>query len=168
MKAQSNALIMAQAASHLVEAYKALIQEYQSVTPLDLRIMADAPETFEGLVANAKAGFLAVTQAYSETSIYGIAGNVTFRVFHDYGHIIYGRKFNTLDEIALARTQWLDIEPSIPHEWRAICKCLYERDTVGQSLYEHRTGAFPADQKAFAMERLNQFLNGWGHNANFA
>lgn len=157
-------IILAQAAAHLVTAYAELISEYRGILPLDLRIETSAPESYDELKANAKAGFLSVTPAFSETAIYGAAGNSTFRIFHDYGHLLYARRFETEDEIWLAKTQWEDIKANIPHEWRAICHRVYMRDTVGQSLFEHRTGAFPVDQKAFALEDLIPFLASWANN----
>lgn len=165
MKASSssNALILRQAASHLVEAYRILIQEYESILPLALHVDSNAPETYEGLCANMRNGSLSVTEAFSETSIYGKSGNVTFRIFHDYGHLLYARKFTTSEEIDLAQLQWSDIKPCIPAEWLPLCHVVYFADTVEQSRFESLHGAFPSDQRAFVQSFLNQYLANWSH-----
>lgn len=167
MITQSNAsrFILAQAASHLVTAYRLAIQEYRSILPLDLRVSDDAPESFEELKTNARAGFLAVTPAHSETAIYGASGNATFRIFHDYGHLLYGRHFTTEDEVKLAMFQWGDIKDYIAPEWLSICHCVYFADTLEQTRYESTHGHFPANQKEFVLGFLASFLAGWKHEA---
>jgi hypothetical protein len=154
-------LILSQAAAHLVDAYKLVIQEYESILPLDLRISVDAPSSYAGLKANARQGILSVTSAHSDTSIYGVAGNVTFRTFHDYGHLLYARQFIVDDEIFLAQTQWLDLKKYIPAEWVSVCHVVYFADTCEQSRFEAKTGAFPVDQKTFCLGFLVDFLGKW-------
>lgn len=153
-----NHYVLSAAAAVLVSAYKDLLAEYRSIMPLETSVSADAPETFEGLKANAANGQLIITDAHSEHAIYGGAGNVTFRFFHDYGHLLYNKEFTTADEVELAQLQWADIEPVIPTEWRATCKIVYMADTVEQSLFCDRTGEFPVDQKAFVLDILNNQL----------
>ena len=48
----------------------------------------------------------------------------------------------------------LRIEP----EWRELANVVYTADTVSQSQYEAQHGKFPEDQKAFVLERLNNYL----------
>lgn len=154
MKRDSNQLpIMIRAAArHLVDGYKACITEYHAQRPLELRVDREAPETYAALCLDAENGVLRVTDAHSATSIYGVAGNITFRVFHDYGHLIYERRFVTRDEIALAIHQWSELAPRIPQEWREFCRLVYLADTVCQSVYQERTGEFPADQRKFVLD----------------
>lgn len=151
--------ILARAACLLVDAYKATIQEYQEALPLSLMVRPDAPDTYEALKEEAGRGILAVTSAFSETSIYGVSGNITFRVFHDYGHILYDAQFTTEDEVKLATMQWLDLKRHLPVEWLDICHAVYFADTVEQSKYEARTGHFPENQKAFVSGHLDAFFN---------
>lgn len=152
--------VLAQVAAQLVKAYKATIAEYQAILPLDLGIDANAPETYEDLVQNARQGMLYVTTAHSDTAIYGVAGNVTFRTFHDYGHILHARKFTTEDEIALAQLQWINLRNHIPSEWVELAKVVYFADTVEQSRFEQQTGRFPVNQKAFVSGYLEDALDG--------
>ena len=158
----ANKLILVQAAAHLVTAYKRATEAYQQDGYLDLRIDRNgAPETFQGLRMDAANGVLRVTDKHSDTSIYGVAGNLAFRFFHDFGHIRYGAEFTTQSEVWLAARQWEDLVKYLPAEWRTVCCVVYTADTVKQSLYEAKTGQFPADQKAFVLRDLEAHLNGW-------
>lgn len=152
--------LLAAIAEKLVAAYKAQIEEYQTLgaKPLELGISDSAPSTFEALCEEAKQGKLTVTTEFSNTAIYGIAGNVTFRVFHDFGHLIYNKEFTTRDEVALAKLQWQDIRIRIEPEWRELANVVYTADTVAQSQYEAEHGKFPEDQKAFVLDRLDSYL----------
>ena len=151
MKANQNVFILARAAALLVEAYKECITEYQSVLPLDLRIGHDAPDNYNALKAQASQGVLKVSTAFNTTSIYGGSGNLTFRIFHDYGHLLYDAEFTTEQEVSLANTQWLDLKRYLPAEWVNVCHVVYLADTVEQSKYEAATGQFPEDQKGFVL-----------------
>lgn len=152
--------ILARAAALLVEAYgKVIHQQYQPLWPLDLSIGPDAPETFEALRDMAlDRGQLKVSTLHNSTSVYGAAGNLTFRVFHDYGHLIYNAKFDTEAEIRLAWRQWDDVCKFIPHEWYEVCKHVYLADTVETSQYEATHGMFPADQTAFILPQLAAYF----------
>ncbi|CBZ41975.1 hypothetical protein PsPphi15_gp02 [Pseudomonas phage phi15] len=158
---KQNQIILAIAAQKLVEAYGKLIPDYRKELGIvDLKVAADAPCTYEALrLEYERDRVLRVTDAFSSTAIYGIAGNVTFRVFHDCGHLLYDAEFTTEQEVSLAKTQWLDIAPVIEPEWRSICKVVYMADTVEQSLYEARTGKFPDDQKGFVLGHLTAAFN---------
>ena len=152
--------LLAAVAEKLVAAYKAQIEEYQTwgAKPLELGISDNAPSTYEALCEEAKKGKLTVTTEFSNTAIYGIAGNVTFRVFHDFGHLIYNKEFTTRDEVELAKIQWQDIKLHIEPEWRELVNVVYTADTVEQSQYEAEHGKFPEDQKAFVLDRLDNYL----------
>ncbi|CUR50714.1 hypothetical protein SHL_00024 [Pseudomonas phage shl2] len=154
----ANRFILARAACLLVDAYRKCITEYQTVMPLALGISKDAPDTFAKLKAEAAGGKLVVSPEFSETAIYGVAGNITFRVFHDYGHLIYDKEFETAQECELARIQWLDLKAHIPAEWVSVCHAVYFADTCEQSLFEASTGAFPSDQRAFVLDHLANHL----------
>lgn len=159
MYAQSrNHFVLSACAAVLVEAYKKQIAEYHTVMPLALSVSDDAPETFEALKANAANGVLSVTSKHSDHAIYGRDGNVTFRVFHDYGHLLYNKEFVCADEVELANIQWLDLQKHIPAEWLHVAKVVYFADTVEQSLFCEATGEFPVDQKAFVLNILNTQL----------
>lgn len=154
----TNKLILSAAAAHLVTAYHKAIMGYQARLPLSLGIATEAPNDYSMLQNDAAHGVLRVSPENSATSIYGHSGNMTFRVFHDYGHILYHMEFTVIEECALARRQWEDITAFIPNEWQAVCRTVYLADTVEQSLFENRTGDFPADQKAFVLGFLNKHL----------
>ncbi|MCO4372747.1 hypothetical protein MTR10_11930 [Staphylococcus agnetis] len=156
MSSKQLQFILARAACLLVEAYSRTLVEYRNILPLDGRVGLDAPSTYDGLKADAAKGFLKVSTEHNTTSIYGASGNLTFRTFHDYGHLLYARQFTTEDEVALARFQWQDLKGYLPAEWVDVCHCVYMADTVEQSLYEAQYGDFPADQKAFVLNFLQQ------------
>lgn len=150
--------ILARAAHLLVEAYKLQIAEYQTVMPLALSISHDAPDNYSRLKADAMEGKLVVSTLHNTSSIYGASGNLTFRIFHDYGHLLYDAQFETGQEILLAKTQWLDVKRYIPNEWLDVCKTVYMADTVLQSMFEAKTGNFPKDQRAFVLEALVDYM----------
>lgn len=156
----ANKFILSAVAEKLVAAYKAQIAEYQTLCPkpLELGISDNAPSSFEALKEDAKQGRLVVTTEFSSTAIYGISGNVTFRVFHDFGHILYDKEFTTADEVKLAKMQWQDIKYRIEPEWRELASVVYYADTVYQSEYEARTGEFPENQRAFVQAKLDAYL----------
>lgn len=158
MQTNATRFILARAAALLVEAYKATIAEYQTVLPLALGISKDAPDTFEKLKECAAQGQLVVSPEFSESAIYGVSGNITFRVFHDYGHLLYSKDFVTHEEVELAQIQWRDLKAHLPADWHNICHAVYMADTVEQSLYEARTGQFPEDQKSFVLAHLDRQL----------
>lgn len=153
--------ILSAAAAHLVQAYKKAISVYHSELPLELSVCRHAPSDYSTLYAEAKnQNILRVTDEFSETSIYGTSGNITFRIFHDYGHLMYRKQFTTEQEVELANIQWDDIAVHIPREWRKVCKVVYLADTVEQSLYESGCGEFPKDQKEFVLGFLIKHLEG--------
>ncbi|AUV61712.1 hypothetical protein HOS76_gp18 [Pseudomonas phage Henninger] len=159
MNNNASKFILARAACLLVNAYRECITEYRALLPLALSISKDAPDTFAKLQAGAASGQLVVSPEHSETAIYGGAGNITFRVFHDYGHLLYGKEFETSQECELARIQWVDLKVHLPVEWHDICHVVYFADTCKQSEYEASTGHFPKDQRAFVLEILNDYLS---------
>lgn len=162
MSTKQNAFILSQAAAHLAAAYKACIAEYQTVLPLDLRIGHDAPDNYAALKNQAALGFLKVSTEHNATSIYGAAGNLTFRVFHDYGHLLYDAEFTMDQEVSLAKTQWLDLKRYLPAEWVDVCHAVYTADTVEQSKFEALNGCFPHNQRAFVLVHLENYFKKGG------
>lgn len=162
MKANQNTFILARAAALLVSAYSKVIPEYVEALGIkDLKVSKDAPNTYEALRAEYEDHrTLTVSTEHNGTSIYGAAGNLTFRIMHDLGHLTYEAKFTTSDEVSLARTQWLDLKRYLPYEWQEVCHVVYLADTVEQSLYESDYGKFPEDQKAFVMMHLANHFEG--------
>lgn len=148
---KSNKYLLASTAAVLVKAYKSVIADYQKILPLDLQVSGNAPSNYDSLISEASAGLLRVTSEFSNTAIYGRDGNVTFRVMHDYGHILYKAEFTTEQEVELAKRQWVDIEKYIPQSHKKIAEVVYLADTVEQSKFEALTGEFPKDQKAFVL-----------------
>lgn len=159
MNTNQNRFILARAASLLVTAYKKCITEYQQVLPLKLSLGHDAPDSYSALKHQAAQGVLKVSTAHNATSIYGSSGNLTFRIFHDYGHLLYDAEFTTEQEVNLAKTQWDDLQCYIPNDWRKVCAVVYFADTVEQSLFESITGDFPTNQKEFVMDHLASHFN---------
>ena len=146
------------AAAHLVTAYKKAIEAYRAdAITVQVGISDASPETFEALWAQYQSGLITVNTAHSETAIYGKAGNATFRVFHDIGHIVYLKQFTMADEVELAQRQWYDILPHIPAQWVDVCRVVYLADTCEQSKFaDANNGAFPVDQTAFVGAYLAQ------------
>jgi hypothetical protein len=147
-------ITLSAAAAHLVVAYKRVTAEYLKRMPLDVQVLKTLGGTtsYSVLVSEANLeGRLRISCEFSETSIYGVSGNVAFRTMHDLGHIAHGLTFDPLDEIALALHQWQFIAPHLPHEWRDVCHNVYLADTVQQTLYDARHGIFPVDQRAFVL-----------------
>lgn len=142
-------------AEYLVAAYRAVGAELIVKSGLTVDVSDfDAPETYDGLCAAARVGALLVTTKHSDTSIYGVAGNVDFRIMHDLGHLSTGLKFTCHDEVALALHQWEEIRLHIPADWRERCQAVYQADTIMQSLYCERHGEFPTNQTEFVHAAL--------------
>lgn len=147
-------LTLRAAAAHLVTAYKLVSAEYLKRMPLDVQVVKSLGNqcSYSTLVSDANlSGKLRISCEFSETSIYGVSGNVSFRTMHDLGHICHGLTFSLVDEVSLALHQWQFIAPHLPHEWRDVCHNVYLADTVQQSLYDARHGEFPKDQTAFVL-----------------
>lgn len=143
-------------AEYLVAAYSAVTAQLQ--VEQGLRVQVDykqAPQSYAELKRDAtELGIVFISDDHSETSIYGVQGNVVFRTMHDLGHLSTGLEFTCADEVALALHQWEQIRLHIPTAWRERCQAVYQADTIMQSLYCERHGVFPADQTAFIYAAL--------------
>lgn len=142
-------------AEYLVQAYSAISGPLAEQLGLTITVRPTYnPATFEELQAQAATGTLIIGREHSHMSIYGVEGNVQFRIMHDLGHLSTGLTFSTADEVALALHQWEQIRLWIPVAWRERCQAVYQADTIMQSLYCERHGEFPADQAAFIHDAL--------------
>lgn len=151
------------ALQHLVAAY----QEYSDSNPVgaDIIVVPDEievgpdwrPSDLITMQGNRKV--LHVSSAFSEKSIYGLTGNVQFRIAHDLAHIKHALGFTVDAELILAEEHWAELRKSIPIRWRPLCQAIYLADTVSQSLYYERHGKFPEDQRAFVHDILRN--QGW-------
>lgn len=141
-------------AEYLVAAYIEVGAALREQYGLQVVTSNHAPATFEGLQADANRGLLLVSQEHSDTSIYGVQGNVAFRIMHDLGHLGTGLTFSTADEVALALHQWEQVRLCIRADWRERCQAVYQADTIMQSLYCERHGVFPVNQTEFVLAAL--------------
>ncbi len=111
-----------------------------------------APANLAEIYNQLKQGTLWVSSEHSDTSIYGTRGNAVCRLYHDLGHALYGLEFTTDDESTLARKQLVDLvqlgmrDPLLRHVFLA--------DSLGQTVYEHEHGEFPANQSDFVLKSI--------------
>lgn len=137
-------------ASRLVHAYAVALGGYGKDHRVHIEPVlthAEAPQSLAELFAGRDKGVLCVSSQDSESSIYGVSGNIVFRAFHDAGHMEYNLTFQHDDEVVLGNKQWLDIKGYIPAEDLRECQHLYHADSVGMAHYADLTGGkFPADQ----------------------
>lgn len=122
-----------------------------AVGVLPVREHAEACNSLDDLRKAVWAGVLPVSTKDSWSSIYGPQGNLDFRVWHDLGHLQYGREMNHEDELKLHVQLWGDIVHLLPEQGKWECNMLYQADTAGQSWYNHFTGEFPFNQTDFCL-----------------
>lgn len=157
------------AANHLVRAYGIVARDYyQRLTGFSVgqvpcrvvKLQADAPQTLAQMRVSMEHGPLVITSEHSETSIYGLSGNILFRLFHDLGHLWYGLDTTHEDELSLAKLHWGDLRGHIPALWREHCQHVFFADTAAQSQHAAERGCFPADQRAFVKSVASDLLLG--------
>lgn len=157
------------AASHLVRAYGSVSRDYyQRLTGFSVgqvpcrvvKLQADAPQTLAQMRVSIEHGPLVIANEHSETSIYGLSGNVLFRLFHALGHLVYGLDTTHEEELRLAKWHWNDLREHIPALWREHCQHVFFADTAAQSQHAAEHGCFPADQKAFVKSVASDLLLG--------
>lgn len=143
-------------AEYLVAAYTAVGDELQRELGLKVRVgRKQAPSSLEGLKQDAEDyGVLFVSDEHCDTSMYGVGGNIKFRIMHDLGHLSTGLQMTCADEVALALHQWEQVRLRIPPAWRERCQAVYQADTIMQSLYCERHGTFPSNQTEFVHAAL--------------
>lgn len=157
------------AANHLVRAYGIVARDYyQRLTGFSVgqvpcrvvKLQADAPQTLAQMRVSMEHGPLVIASEHSETSIYGLSGNILFRLFHDLGHLWYGLDTTHEDELSLAKLHWADLREHIPALWREHCQHVFFADTAAQSQHAAERGYFPTDQKAFVKSVASALLLG--------
>lgn len=157
------------AANHLVRAYGIVARAYyQRLTGFSVgqvpcrvvKLQADAPQTLAQMRVSMEHGPLVITSEHSETSIYGLSGNILFRLFHDLGHLWYGLDTTHEDELRLAKRHWDDLRGHIPALWREHCQHVFFADTAAQSQHAAERGCFPVDQRAFVKSVASDLLLG--------
>lgn len=157
------------AANHLVRAYGIVARDYyQRLTGFSVgqvpcrvvKLQADAPQTLAQMRVSIEHGPLVIAREHSETSIYGLSGNILFRLFHDLGHLWYGLDTTHEDELSLAKLHWADLRGHIPALWREHCQHVFFADTAAQSQHAAERGCFPVDQRAFVKSVASDLLLG--------
>lgn len=157
------------AANHLVRAYGIVARDYyQRLTGFSVgqvpcrvvKLQADAPQTLAQMRVSMEHGPLVIASEHSETSIYGLSGNILFRLFHDLGHLWYDLDTTHEDELRLAKLHWADLRLHIPALWREHCQHVFFADTAAQSQHAAERGCFPADQRAFVKSVASDLLLG--------
>lgn len=157
------------AANHLVRAYGIVAREYyrrltgfavEQVPCRVVKLQTDAPQTLAQLRVCIEHGPLVIASEHSETSIYGLSGNILFRLFHDLGHLWYGLDTTHEDELSLTKLHWGDLREHIPALWREHCQHVFFADTAAQSQHAAERGCFPTDQKAFVKSVASDLLLG--------
>lgn len=157
------------AANHLVRAYGIVAREYyrrltgfavEQVPCRVVKLQTDAPQTLAQLRVCIEHGPLVIASEHSETSIYGLSGNILFRLFHDLGHLWYGLDTTHEDELSLAKLHWADLRAHIPALWREHCQHVFFADTAAQSQHAAERGCFPTDQRAFVKSVASDLLLG--------
>lgn len=112
-----------------------------------------APGTFADLMA-CDASALPVWEGASDATIFKDARvNHAFRAWHDATHRTGAHAFTLAGEIATAQDQKRAIALRYPSAPAWVYR-LIDAEITDQALYFARTGAFPADQLHFTMERL--------------
>lgn len=157
------------AANHLVRAYGIVARDYyQRLTGFSVgqvpcrvvKLQADAPQTLAQMRVSIEHGPLVIASEHSETSIYGLSGNILFRLFHDLGHLWYGLDTTHEEELRLAKWHWADLRGHIPALWREHCQHVFFADTAAQSQHAVERGCFPVDQRAFVKSVASDLLLG--------
>jgi len=106
-----------------------------------------APSTLAEVAAHYSATrSICVWSGESESSIWGAQGNYRFRAWHDALHLSTGIGFEPIPEIEIGRYQ-----ARIAGRFGDAFARLVEIETAGQAAEFLRSGAFVADQIAFAI-----------------
>lgn len=117
------------------------------------------PQSYEDLCASVKeaweTGYLPIWNVANDRSIYGPTGVISFRFWHDMGHVEHGKTFTFEDEKALQEeiqigqvTRSLDRQGLHFEVFDLALKMLWA-NTIGQLEYGIKFGGFPADQNRF-------------------
>jgi hypothetical protein len=105
------------------------------------RTAADAPDEYVALQTRTAAdGILTVWNGASESAIYGAAGNLAFRAWHDSIHVGRALTFAPDDEYRVADIQ--------ARQSGRLARFIYA-DTAGQVAYFVQWGRFPVNQREY-------------------
>ena len=125
--------------------------------PKGFDVSADAPATFEDMVANFKAtGRHVVWSGASDRTIFGDPEvNYAFRAWHDWHHISRSLDFSDASEHEVFAGQYRDVRGIYGNGEAAqdFCDLLYA-EIIGQLEFKNRHGNFPADQRGFVRHYL--------------
>ena len=95
-------------------------------------------------------GNLLIWSGCCDRSIYGNKlANIQARAWHDWHHLQNGLGFNSADEIRVGELQIADL----PADWY-LERLLISADVKGQILHHLKYGEFPADQRAFVIDYI--------------
>ena len=112
-----------------------------------------APSTWDDL-ARHRGAVLPVWSSQSDATIWDDAViNHAFRAFHDSTHIRIGADFSLTGETATIEAQIRALAvlyPSHPEWWARLLRV----EGIDQVIEFQRVGSFPADQRAFVLERF--------------
>ena len=126
-----------------------------------------APSSLESLKNTVREnGRLTVWGGGSERTIFGDAEtNYAFRAWHDWHHIDGDLPFTFEGEAEVCQRQLADLARLYGNDTmtQAGWAALLVIEVIGQRAYEDRHGAFPDDQRAFAVECLR---HGWAPVVN--
>jgi len=144
------------------ELNRVILEITRAMFPQGFDVSRDAPETIEGLRAHvARTGRMIVTDANSETTIYGRASvNVAFRAWHDATHLETGADFSLEGESAVCEAQCkrvaLHASPqSFPAQARRFAEII-RAEIIGQARHFATHGVFPVAQAAFVAAYMQQ------------
>lgn len=126
------------------------------VLPCGFDVSADAPQTFESLIAHyEKTGRVLVWNGASDRTIFADSEiNFAFRAWHDSKHILGRHLFTREGEIAAMEMQKADIRALFDGQPADSFCDLVESEIIGQLEYSESRGGFPIDQAAFARAYL--------------
>jgi len=121
------------------------------------RVDSDGPNDWNSLRSYYDAtGEVYVSDLNCESSIYGIEGNLSFRVVHDWIHLTWGIDFTDEGERHVARIQSSMAESRLGADARNVTWF----DTYGQVLFRQIHGDFPKDQSFFVDRCILHLENG--------
>ena len=130
----------------------AVLKACKRVLPHGFDVSAEAPQTYEGLIAHFDAGRrMVVYSGGSERTIYGDPKvNYAFRAWHDWCHWRGRYDFSLEGERAACAMQAQHLvelygDSRESRRWRRILHA----EIIGQREYFDRFGVFPDDQRAF-------------------
>ena len=126
------------------------------IFPCGFDVSADAPSTFESLVAHYReTGRVCVWNGASDQTIFAdVETNFAFRAWHDSKHILFGLPFTREGEYSAMVYQCRDICALYDGRTAETYCRILAAEICGQFDYAQRHGGFPTDQIGFARAYL--------------